>query len=498
MAKTYFVRRFVSADGKYLAVFQHNKGHELFLLDGDIVTLDVPPVEFKNYKGFVKHIFKDIIKGADISLVQGEVTTFDGVREIVVKGFTGFEMPKLPSGIKLVLSTGNFGVVKRRKFDYDFTNPEIAAIKEEMNARLKYYVKPPYFKFLELNVSNSFIKGMALIGKPGTGKSTDAIAVVNQLGGIILITQLSGGMLENNVFTNTKPNRVLTDAINKISDGVALTSDELEQYELLAKSSSSFIEVEETIIRAIRLNCPVLLDEFAYANILLKARFNVLTDGTAVFRHEGVDYPLPPNFFIFMTWNPGDDGTSDIPKALKSRFPVFIVPGIDKITHRERIISFVNSELSLKSIDTKFVDALYEFGNLVEANQNELRHYGGSFTIRATQMFLSNVMCSTHTRDEFVYELKSKFVNPLWGTNFENTELIEEKLRDHRYSGRVTELYDQYKLLFPEVSSSEPTYSLGSALKAFAAIAPEDVSAAKTGTGLSEDWVNDISQAFDE
>lgn len=500
MAKKFSVRRFVSADSKsYLAIFLHDKGWELMLLDtnSDIVTLDIPPTAFKEWKGLVVHVFKDIVKN-DISLVQGQVTDFDGVREIVTKEFSGFNLPTgLPAGIKLVEAFGSFGVVKRRKFDYDFTDPEISAIKEEMNSRLKYYVKPDYFKFLEMNLSNSFIKGMALIGKPGTGKSTDAVAVVNQLGGIILITQLSGGMLENNVFTNTKPNRVLTDTITKISNGVSLTPQELEQYELLAKSSSSFIEVEETIIRAIRLNCPVLLDEFAYANILLKARFNVLTDGTAVFRHEGKDYSLPPNFFIFFTWNPGDDGTSDIPNALKSRFPIFIVPAIDKITHRQRISSFAKSELALATVNVPFVDTLYEFGNLIETNQNELRHHGGSFTIRSTQMFLSNVMCSVHTQEEFNYELKSKFVNPLWGTNFENTDLIEEKLRDSKYSMKIKSLYDQYKLLFPDVVDAA-TYSLEDALDDFKPVAPGTAAPSRDVPTFSDEEMEQMNDAFKE
>lgn len=436
--------------GSILAILGASDGYMLFMKSAEhIVNVDIPATDVKKWRPYVEIIFKAYCRPSDITIIPNKVDTFEGT-EIKTPSMASFDINKkyLPSGISLTEDSGIVGHVKQRSFSYDMTNPQIASIAAENDARISYYVEPPYFKFIQNNLNNSLIKGMALIGKPGTGKSTDAIAAVRSLGGIILIAQLSGGMLENNLFVNTKPNRTLSELVEKVIRGGTLTTAEQETYDLLSKASASFLEVDEVIIRGIKLNCPVLLDEFAYANLLVKARFNVLTDGTKVFRHEGHDYVLPENFFLFFTWNPGDDGTTDIPNALKSRFPIFIVPSLSSSTHYNRIKAFCAKELGLSTIDKQFVNLLYNFGNLVEKDQQKFKHRGGYFTMRATQMFLSNALTENLNLENFIYELTSKFVNPLWGTNFENTDFISECLDKDPYVGLINELYTRYQDTF--------------------------------------------------
>lgn len=439
------VRFFKNRKGEILAVVFTEPELFLIRLVKNIAFIDMDPTLIGSYSDAVKSILSNVTDVSKLAVLPEKTIEFEGV-EMQVKGFNTFDITLDKTSFVLEENSSYLGTVKKRDFNYDFSDEEIKAIAEENDARIKYYVKPKYFDFIKSNVSNSFIKGMALIGVPGTGKSTDAIAVVRELGGIVLIAQLSGGMLENNVFVNTKPNRILSKYINDISHDKKLTDDELDKYDLLSKSSSSFLEVDEVIIRAIKLNCPVLLDEFAYANILLKARFNVLTDGTVVFRHEGVDYPLPDNFFIFMTWNPGDTGTQDIPNALKSRFPIHIIEAIDKKTHYKRITSFITHELSYGKVDENWINSLYDFGNMVEAHQTSMRHNGGFFTIRATQMFLSSVLTECVDRDRFLLELRSKFVNALWGSNYERTAEINDKLFESTFNVLIAKIWDGYPI----------------------------------------------------
>lgn len=408
-----------------------------------VASIDVAAADLKNWKPLVARVFKGIVNERELTLIPDKVKSFDGI-EIATTELQSFKLDDFGPDFKLKELNVKANT-PLRVFAYDMTDPEISIIHEENKARTKYYVEPDYFEWIQRNLLNKLIKGIALIGKPGTGKSTDAIAAVKSLGGICLTKQLSAGLMENDVFVNVKPNGALTKFTDKIARGEKLTESEAETYELLVKSSAGFIEVEEIIMLAIRLNCPALLDEAAYANAALLSKFNVLTDGTVSFLYNGVSYKLPDNFFLFFTWNPGDEGTNDIPNALKTRFPVFIVPPLDVRTHRERVQSFSKSELGIEELNPVFIDALFHFGNKIEQDQNKMKHNGGSFTLRATQMLCATIFHKKLSKKEFMFELKSKFVNPLWGTNFENTFAIDDMLNNSEYKPSIDGLYKAYE-----------------------------------------------------
>lgn len=429
--------------GELLAVVNTTPEQFLIRLVANVAYIDVDVDQLGSYTNTVKGILSHIMNVSKIAVLNGVTEEFIG-DEIKVKGFNNFKLELDESKFQLNELESNLGVASKRVFDYDFTNPEIEALAKENDERIKYYVKPKYFEFLKSNVSNKAIKGMSLIGVPGTGKSTDAVAVIRDLGGVILTAQLSGGTLENDLFTNVLPNTTVEDYVRKIERGVALTPQELEQYELLSKSSSTFRKVDEVIMKGIKNNIPVLLDELAYSNPILMSKFNVLTDGTVTYWHEGKEYFIPDNFFLFFTWNPGDVGTNDIPNALKTRFPIFIIPAIDKETHYKRIKAYTKSVIGYDKLDKKWIDNLFDFGNLIEQHQQKLRHSGGFFTLRATQMFLATVLTSVVDKDTFLLELKSKFVNYLWGTNYEMTNQIEDTLSDSLFATRIEELWNDY------------------------------------------------------
>jgi len=482
--------------GGYLAILPFfDGGYKLITYNDGIATLDVPPSEFKLWRPVIKRVFRSVIKG-EFDLVSDVIKTFPKSIESLTPEFTSFDLPTLPEDVHVVESGSSYGTIEKRKFSIDFTKEPYKTMAAENDARLRYYVKPDYFGFLERNLSNSFIKGLALIGKPGTGKSTDAIAVVRHLGGAILVKQVSNGMMENDLFFNIKPNGKLTALISKLGAGEALDEKEKLMFDLLSKASGAFLEEPEAIMLGILLDVPVLIDELANANAALLSKFNVLTDGSVAFLYGGTNYSLPKNFFIFFTWNPGDEGTNDIPQSLKTRFPVLIVPPISKTTHRKRIERFCDVMLSTKA-DKVLVDALYDFGNLIEEKQNEFRHHGGSFTMRATQMFLSVVLCFNHSKEEFELELKSKFVNPLWGTNFENTEKIDEKLKESLYQTMIDEIYARYVALF--VSKSVVDYKMEELLAWFASAAAPTVEGTADPTsveGMAEDWTKHLTEGL--
>lgn len=446
MAKT-FARIFKSVQdsNELLAIIGSQEAQTMVALNVPtaVASIDVPAASLKNWKPLVARVFRGFVDEKELTLIPEKVKSFNGV-EVATNDLESFKLDDFGPDFTLKQLSVKANT-PQRVFSYDMTIPEIAVIHEENKARTKYYVEPEYFEWIQRNLQNKLIKGIALIGKPGTGKSTDAIAAVKSLGGICLTKQLSAGLMENDVFVNVKPNGMLTRYTEKIARGDKLTDEEQSTYDLLVKASNGFIEVEEIIMLAIRLNCPALLDEAAYANAALLSKFNVLTDGTVSFLYNGVSYKLPDNFFLFFTWNPGDEGTNDIPNALKTRFPVLIVPPLDVKTHRERIQAFAKSELGIEEINPVFVDSLFNFGNKVEQDQNKMKHNGGSFTLRATQMLCSTIFDKKLNKKEFMYELKSKFVNPLWGTNFENTFAIDDMLNSSEYKPFIEGIYKAYE-----------------------------------------------------
>jgi len=472
-----FVRIFTSVHDsqELLAILGTQEGQFKISLNVPtaVATLEVPAVDLKKWRALVAKIFNLYVNEADLNLSSGTISEFDGV-EITTIGFESFPLADFGPTFKLKV-LNNKATIKYRNFSYDMTDPFISSVYEENKARTKYYVEPTYFSFLKRNLSNSFIKGMALIGKPGTGKSTDAIAVVNALGGICLTKQLSAGLMENDLFTNVKPNGMLTKFTEKIASGVGLTEDEQKIYDELVKSNSSFIEVDEIIMLGIKKNCPVLLDETAYANAAVLSKFNVLTDGTMSFYHNGESHKIPSNFFLFFTWNPGDEGTNDIPNALKTRFLVHIVPPIDKKTHQERMQSFAKSELGMDEINPVFLDALFTFGNKVEQDQQKMKHNGGSFTLRATQMLCSTIFDKRLSRKEFMLELKSKFVNPLWGTNYENTLAIEDTISSVEYKPMLDTIYKYYESATSSLALSGSKVKLPSCSTLFEKASDDDI-----------------------
>lgn len=109
-------------------------------------------------------------------------------------------------------------------------------------------------------------------------------------------------MITKLVYCNTfinKRNKELSKLIDKLHDGKTLTVKQRARYELLyqKESTSSNDEVMKGFLKAVKLNCPLLLEPYDYFNFFQKIMLKT-ANGRTAFRIDGIDYFVGSNFRV--------------------------------------------------------------------------------------------------------------------------------------------------------------------------------------------------------
>lgn len=259
------------------------------------------------------------------------------------------------------------------------------------------------------------VSAMFLIGPAGTGKTIYVHIMSHLMGAPLFTMQGDDGVPREELLGKYVPDE-----------------DKENSYKFLLSS----------LITAIKEGYQMLIDEVNMLPSSITCILNQVLDNTPTITLEnGEVIEKHPNFMLYMTMNPGYEGTYALNTAFKSR-------GIKLVFHRlsmdeftNRMVNYCNNEFG-SSLSEDFFHELYEFSSYI---QRLAKEYGESteICIRNAQQLCGSIMTTGCSYEQFAYAFHSAYTNNLCMDN-DNYDNLLTLLSADEFKQKVKALYDLY------------------------------------------------------
>ena len=297
--------------------------------------------------------------------------------------------------------------------------------------------------------------GILLIGPTGTGKSW---------GARILCDKLNAPYLNQQIDRGTTPDTLVGSYVPKVkSDG----------------DEAKWEFVPGPLLKAFSEGWALILEEVNFGDPGVLAKLNEFTDGTQRVIVNGVVYKRHPNFMVFMTMNPGYEGTDILNPALKNRFSVAMIPALTEEQFCNRMVAYCNKKLS-----KEFFKNLFGFANRME-KQAETMHEGVKFSVRNAQRLVDCILSRPMSLAEFSSAMAAQYLNFLSLDN-DNCEQVMKLEENEQIKNDIQQIYSHYGLA--ETKKTAETFDLS----AFTHVASEE------HVDSSDFDIDDLSALFGE
>lgn len=330
---------------------------------------------------------------------------------------------------------------------------------------------PKYKSIAEAIRKGDFVL-VYLVGPAGTGKTVLTYHFAKYCGAPLLTFQGSEGVTFDNLVGCSDVKADYGEA-----DGVMHTET--------LHSSSSFTVIEGQLLKAYREGYQIVIDEANYMVPGVMSVINSMTDDTPTYEFKGKIIKRHPNFVLYLTSNPGYEGTYLYNPATKSRGVTLL---IDKLTKEEFMKRMFNNYPSL-SLD--FYASLFEFQDLIQDYANKWGE-SSSICIRHAMNLVKLVTAHTHTYDEFKHSFCIAYLyNGLCMDN-DNSAKLQALLKDVDFDTKLKSLYANYDYkVIPDV---EPSVNFEEIYSSFDTDWAED-SVSSHASSIDDD---DFEASFDE
>lgn len=360
-----------------------------------------------------------------VDVLRHTLTT-DGKAKMVLP--EGLEEALNKAGYTMRKKTGHSG--KTRDYSELMKNPMARAIYEDDGAVLRavsasYDSLNTETKVAFESVMSGSANGIIFAGPTGTGKSFAARILAQKAGAPLLNLQITYGTTVEDLVGMFVPNEA-------------------------PDAKSSFRFVEGPLLKAYREGWQIVLEEINYGQPGVNAKLNEFTDSTTRITLNGVTYHRHPNFVVYMTMNPGYQGTEILNVALKNRFAKVDVPALTKkeFTNRARAYSkSLGHELK-----AEFFNKLFDFAAFLEKEGSTSKwHENVKYSIRNAQRLCDAILQKTRSFEEFSAAVAVQYLNDLAIDN-DNADKLEELKSAEEIKTMIQGLYDLYDLA--EVSTA--------------------------------------------
>lgn len=335
----------------------------------------------------------------------------------------------VPDNIKEILEKEGYEVVEKElttafiKRDYSelLKNPENKKMfdddaKELAKVGANYESLPLETKIAYEAIEAGKSGGIIFEGPTGTGKSFAARILANRAGAPLLNLQITYGTSVEDLVGMYVPN----DSV----DG------------------GKWKFVEGPLLKAFHEGYQLVIEEINYGQPGVNAKLNEFTDGTQRVTVNGRVYQKHPNFVVYMTMNPGYEGTETLNVALKNRFPKIDVPALTRTQFTDRARKYskgLGHELS-----ADFFGKLFDFGAVIEKEAGSSKwHENVKFSIRNAQRLCDNILQKKRSLDEFTAAISAQYLNDL-STDNDNSEKLQAFKQSKEITEQIRAIYDLY------------------------------------------------------
>lgn len=372
-----------------------------------------------------------------IKLMPKEFTDYDKNISRIEKVQPGTPIV-VPSNLKDVLSKNGYvleeesGVVSKPR---DYTELMSNPINQKIFDEDKYEIEAVGATYEGLNaetkiafesIRNGKSIGILFVGPTGTGKSFTAKVLANKAGAPSLNIQITYGTTIEDLIGQYVPNT---------GDG------------------PKYIFVEGPLLKAYEQGYQIIIEEINYGQPGIISKLNEFTDGTTRVIVNGITYHRHPNFVVYMTMNPGYEGTEVLNVALKNRFAKVSVPALSK---KEFVL---RSQLYSKSLGYElskdFFNKLFDFAAMIEKEASTAKwHENVKFSIRNAQRLCENILQKRRSYDEFNSAISIQYLNDL-STDNDNSEKLEGFKSSTEIQAEIKNLYNLYDFVKPIEKTTE-------------------------------------------
>lgn len=250
-------------------------------------------------------------------------------------------------------------------------------------------------------------------------------------------------------------------------------------------SESSFTVIEGQLLKAYREGYQIVIDEANYMVPGVLSVINQMTDDTPTYPFKDKIIDRHPNFVLYLTSNPGYEGTYTYNPATKSRGITVLV---DKLTKEEFMKRMFNMHPEL-SLD--FYAKLFEFQDLIQDYANKWGE-SSAVCIRHASHLVKLITAHTHTYEEFKYSFCLSYLNNALCMDNDNSAKLQALLKDVDFDTKLKSLYANYDYkVIPDV---EPSISFDEIYSSFDTDWAED-SVSSHASSIDDD---DFEASFDE
>lgn len=457
----------LSTDGQYALAIIHDRGHSIVPIIGGRAYVSDADMEMEETIGSLveelarRRVYSELTRVE----VRYRAAPTHSMKALSIIGAPG--VAKSPDAERILTDAGyeidstevKVGPTK----DYSAllaSNPDAARILEENRRELEavgatFDSLSNEIKVAYWGAMNSSNGGIIFEGPTGTGKTYACRILSVHSKAPLKNAQITYGTTVEDLMGSFIPNdgaSVSEDAIAEI--GVAnslctagkITVAEFDEKvrEVIKREggSSKWAFVPGPLLIAYSEGWQIYLDEINYGQAGVIACINQMTDGTPRITYNGRTYRRNPNFVIYMTMNPGYEGTDPLNVALKNRFAKVNVPALPKGEFSRRMVCY--SKGLGHSLSVEFFNRLYDFAGSIETLGNGTEyHENVKFSIRNAQRLCDIILAKPRTLDEFRSAVAVQYLNDLTTDN-DNSDKVERLKEDPTIVNQVRGIYECY------------------------------------------------------
>lgn len=271
--------------------------------------------------------------------------------------------------------------------------------------------------------------GLILTGPAGTGKSVAAYIMSYEMGAPLITYQASEGMQIEDMIGEFKP-----------------SDDPSKQFEF----------VLGLLLKAYSEGYQMLIDEVNTAPAGILSIINQFMDDTPTITQKGVIYRRNPNFVLYMTLNPGYEGTQIMNQALKSRFMKVVIKNLSAEDFIFRMVTYSKNRCGC-ALSEDFYKELYDFQPIITAQANNCGE-SVAICIRNAQQLTDAITNHSMTEDEFTSAIHMAYTNNIYMDN-DNLKNLEAFKQSEEFKTRVKKLFNLYNYKILESVAVELDYN---------------------------------------
>ena len=333
---------------------------------------------------------------------------------------------------------------------------DVGAIMKKIDGDIKKC--DPEVKIAFEAIKQGKTNGLILTGPAGTGKSVAAYIMSYTMGAPLITYQASEGMQIEDMVGQYKP-----------------SDDPGKQFEFCLG----------LLLQAYSQGFQMLIDEVNTAPAGILSIINQFMDDTPTITYNGVIYRRNPNFVLYMTLNPGYEGTQIMNQALKSRFMKVVIKNLSLEDFIFRMVTYSKNRCGC-ALSEEFYKALYEFQPTISTQANNCGE-SVAICIRNAQQLTDAITTHSMTEEEFVASVNMAYTNNIYMDN-DNLKNLEDFKKTDEFKNNVKKLFSLYNYRVLESIAVELDYD---------AAVDEPAEVANKSTRVVDDFDDDDFDALD-